>query len=163
MSPHWKRNKFLVNHINFLFFQVSFQGWLVSVGLGFLFLSVQFETFGETDPLDVSDFSDGSFKHLENLQVSCWGEHLLIFAPFFKTYETKYPLKTHIFPENWWLEDKISVKNGPFSSGDMFIFGGEICPKMPAGRANCKADCHLRDRNLVFTFIYVPSWCLEGS
>ena len=33
------------------------------------------------------------------------------------------PLKTHISPENWWLEDEISLLTGPFS-GDMHIFWG---------------------------------------
>ena len=35
-----------------------------------------------------------------------------------------YPLKTNIFPENWWLEDEFSFQNGPFFRGHVIFFGG---------------------------------------
>ena len=43
----------------------------------------------------------------------------------FATYKSITPLKTNICPENWWLEDESSVKNGPFS-GDIRSFSGGL-------------------------------------
>ena len=37
-----------------------------------------------------------------------------------------FPLKTNIFPENWWLEDEISHWNGPLSRTCFFFFWGGV-------------------------------------
>ena len=37
-----------------------------------------------------------------------------------------FPLKTNIFPENWWLEDEISHWNGPLSRDMFFFFLGGV-------------------------------------